>query len=266
MEGTADRQTWKIGHTLGTIGMVAGIIVVGLLSDPISALFSWLIILALLTGFVVVAGHGVTGLALGCFIDGRNRMSLARLQTILWTVVVLSAFLAAALIRISREDVSDPLSIGIPEQLWVVMGISITSLVGSPLILSTKKTKNPQEQELRTTLVNLEKQGEGTSDGGVTHVGQVITKTDPAKASVSDLFRGDETSDAAQLDLGKIQMFYFTLALVIAYGVQLGSLFQGGDQLGALPELSSGVVALLGISHAGYLANKATPSVGAAPS
>lgn len=106
----------------------------------------------------------------------------------------------------------------------------------------------------------MEKQGQDKHE--IDNVGRVATKSDLYKADVSDLFRGDEITDAAQLDLGKVQKFYFTLALLFAYGVQLANLFVGGDSLESLPELSSGMVALLSISHAGYLANKATPSVG----
>jgi hypothetical protein len=73
------------------------------------------------------------------------------------------------------------------------------------------------------------------------------------------MFKGDEVTDCSQLDLGKIQMFYFTLVLVLAYGVQLGSLFLAGQFFESMPVLDSGMVALLGISHAGYLGNKATP-------
>ncbi len=42
-------------------------------------------------------------------------------------------------------------------------------------------------------------------------------------------------SNAAQLDLGKVQMFYFTLVLVFPYGVQLDTLFL--DSSGAVENL-----------------------------
>ncbi len=53
-------------------------------------------------------------------------------------------------------------------------------------------------------------------------------------------------------------MFYFTLILVFAYGVQLGSLFlDSSGVVENLPVLSTGMLALLAISHAEYLTNKA---------
>jgi hypothetical protein len=39
------------------------------------------------------------------------------------------------------------LAIALPEQLWTLLGISTVSLVGSPLILSTKLPKEPTPQE-----------------------------------------------------------------------------------------------------------------------
>ena len=48
----------------------------------------------------------------------------------LWTLIVISAFLAGALANISANSVNpgsiaDPLSIGVPEELWILMGISL---------------------------------------------------------------------------------------------------------------------------------------------
>jgi hypothetical protein len=63
------------------------------------------------------------------------------LQALSWSLVVISAFLAGALANISANPglLADPLSIGVPEELWILMGISFTSLIDSPLILSQKE-------------------------------------------------------------------------------------------------------------------------------
>ena len=77
----------------------------------------------------------------------------------------------------------------------------------------------------------------------------------------ADLFQGEEIGNAAHLDLGKIQMFYFTLVLVLAYVVMLGAMFSrnSGPINNTLPRLPAGIVALLGISSEGYLVNKVIP-------
>ena len=89
--------------------------------------------------------------------------------------------------------------------------------------------------------------------------GLIVENQDPRQARWSDLFRGEETANAAQLDLGKIQMFYFTIVLLIAYAVALGEDLASLSIVTTFPELSEGMIALLGISHAGYLTHKAVP-------
>jgi hypothetical protein len=222
---------------------------------------SWVVILVLLTLFVLLAGYLIKGKLLGCLIDSRNQMSLSRLQTIVWTILIISAFLAEALIR-TRADCPSALAISVPEQLWIVLGISVTSLVGSPLIRNSKKDKDlrgPQESaRVGSNMAKLAGQ-DMVSANDIMRIGRVVVKRDADQARLSDMFKGDEVTDCSQLDLGKIQMFYFTLILVIAYGAQLGSLFLAQHVFESMPVLDSSMVALLGISHAGYLGNKATP-------
>jgi hypothetical protein len=78
-------------------------------------------------------------------------------------------------------------------------------------------------------------------------------------ASFSDIFEGNEVGNAAHVDLGKVQMFFFTIVVAIAYIVALWDVVSAGGIYGAnfsFPELSDGMVALLGISNASYLASK----------
>jgi hypothetical protein len=82
--------------------------------------------------------------------------------------------------------------------------------------------------------------------------GQLVVNTMPEGAQWSDMFKGEESGKAAQLDLGKIQMFYFKLILVLAYAVALGTAFAAdAPKIDEFPLLWPGMVALLGISHPG---------------
>jgi hypothetical protein len=212
---------------------------------------------------VFVAGRGIQGTVWGVLIDEQNRMSLSRLQMFLWTAVVLSALVTITTHNVwtagSLDQIQHALAIGVPQELWLAMGLSITSLVGSPLILSTKKESPPSKAEAaRTKQQVVRQQRVELSDVG--HQGSVLVKAGPSDARIGDLFRGDETGNAARLDLGKVQLFYFTLILVFAYAAALvGSLSAVSGQLKALPTLDASMLALLAISHAGYLANKAAP-------
>jgi hypothetical protein len=123
-----------------------------------------------------------------------------------------------------------PLSVQIPSEVWVLLGISTTSLVASPLI-------KHQSQD------------------------RVVKNQSATEAKLSDFFRGEQTGDFTQLDLGKVQMFFFTAIVIGAYAVALASMFLTRElsAITSLPALDSGVIAMLGVSHAGYLTNKAVP-------
>jgi hypothetical protein len=256
---------WRIWHTLSLLLIIVAIGVLGVTQRPYLGFLGTLV---LLTAFTAIAGHGVVGLWLGVLIDERNKLSLSRLQMVLWTIVVLSGFLAAALWNVSL-GAGDSLKISIPKELWLVMGISTTSLVGSPLILSTKTAEPPAKalssqamakrtEQLDRTKDELERQG--VPKETVLAQGKIVVWKWPWDARLSDLFQGDEIGAAAQLDLGKIQMFFFTLALVFTYGVALSAKFFPGDSaINSFPPLDESMVALLGISHAGFLTNKAIP-------
>ncbi|MDQ3818692.1 MAG: hypothetical protein M3362_13575 [Acidobacteriota bacterium] len=243
--------------------LLAIILVVGLIgwrfpvNAPNQIIEVWLVNMLLLALFAVIAGRGITGVWRGVLIDERNKMSLSRLQLALWTILLLSGFLVAALINIHRGQ-SDPLSIALHPTLWALMGISTTSLVGSPLIKSTKKDAPTNQEEKDKTFKLLESQGVDTTK--VDAQGQIIVNNSPEEASWADLFKGDEVGNAAFLDLGKIQMFYFTLIVWFAYAVALASYLKSiTGKLTAFPDVDPGMLALLGISHAGYLMNKAVP-------
>jgi hypothetical protein len=246
----AEKRASIVPTGLATVVFIA----VGLW-QPLPPLGNWLVMLAALIAFTILVGQAVTRRWQGVLIDERNTISLSRLQLLLWSVVVLSAYLAAALARI-RQGVADPLAIAVPDTLWMLLGISTASLVGSPLVKSTKTTRAVDEGQKDQTFEKLARLGAGTEK--LDTIGQIVTNKDAGDARWTDLFRGEETGNAAQLDLGKVQMFFFTLVLVLAYGVALGRGLAGGP-LAEFPDIAPGMVALLGISHAGYLTHKAVP-------
>jgi hypothetical protein len=255
----ADPQ-WTGWHTVSLVTILAIMVLAGLLFPARHRLGTWVLILLLLAAFAAIAGQGITGLWSGLLIDERNKISLSRLQMTLWSIVVLSGLLTAALSNVASGQ-PNPLGIAVPSELWLLMGISTTSLVASPLIESTKKGVEPSGEEKNHTFALLAKQmrAENIQDT-VTNRGQLVINVQPESAQWSDMFRGEEIGNAAHLDLGKIQLFYFTVVLVLAYAVALGTAFAGSAaRIGEFPALDSGIVALLGISHAGYLTHKAIP-------
>ena len=219
---------------------------------------AWIVIAILILVFAMIAGHGVVGAWRGVLIDDRNVISLSRFQMLLWTVIVLSGFIVAAFCNL-YVGVESPLAIQVPNTLWLLMGISTTSLVGTPLVLNQKKNKQPLAQSFNETVKLLADQGMKPAD--VINVGQVIGNARPSLALWSDMFTGDETSNGAHLDLSKVQMFFFTLIIALTYCAAWLQMFRYSESggVGSFPGLDESVLALIGISHSGYLVSKATP-------
>jgi hypothetical protein len=250
-------SAWTAAHTTSLTVMIAAIFGIEVFLPPHLLLARWLSILVLLVLFVVVAGHGVTGLWLGVLIDANNKVSLSRLQMLLWTVMILSSFLAAVLANIVAGH-PHPLSITIPAELWLLMGISTTSLVGAPLLHNAQKAQPTSEDERESTLRQLARQAIDLSKVAI-H-GHLVVNETPEVARWSDLFQSWETGNVGRLDLSKVQMFLFTVILALAYGAGLATVFGGSiDKITTLPAMDAGMLALLGISHAGYLISQAVP-------
>ncbi len=247
---------WASWHTLTLLGLLIGIVLIEWLVPRELRLYIWLAIMGFMTSFALIAGHGITGRWLGVLIDTRNKVSLSRLQMTLWTVLILSGFLTAVLTNIHAGH-AEPLAIAIPPELWLLMGISTASMVGSPLILNAKRQRAPSDEEKLSALDALARRS--ITPEQVSFRGQLVVNQNVDAAGIADLFQGSETGNLGLLDLGKLQMFFFTLVLLFSYGTALAGLFAAGETIQALPTLDAGMLALLGISHAGYLVNKALP-------
>jgi len=104
---------------------------------------------------------------LGILIDPRNKLSLSRLQMVLWTVLIVSAFSAVALQSGNFGICMDP-------ELWVLMAISTGSAAGAVIIKSTKAGQEPDTSasavKAATALVTLI---------GISHAGYLTVKAAP---------------------------------------------------------------------------------------
>lgn len=229
-------------HLLSLLLIVVIVGFIGAVPLPLLRLWIWLAVLFLLALFAIVAGHGITGMWHGLLIGPRNTFSLSRLQLLLWTLVILSGLLGSALTNI-RAHQPEPLHIAVPVELWLLMGISTTASIGAPMLMN------------RASEVN--KAHEPGSEGSKSNSNEILINSQPSEAHWTDLFRGDRAGTAGQLDLNKLQMFFFTLILVLAYAATLaGSFLETTGKIQSLPGLDPGMMVLLGISHAGFLANK----------
>ncbi|HWU85282.1 MAG TPA: hypothetical protein VN028_08085, partial [Rhodocyclaceae bacterium] len=238
---------WSFPHTLALLAFVLALLYLACTArDYDSPLDLWLGLMALIAAFVLVVGHGINGVWRGAFIDERNVISLSRFQMLAWTVLILAAYMAATLWNLAHRFPLD--AIKLDKTLWILMGISTTSLVASPLILNGKKNKTPDPDQLDRTFSLL-----ADVDGDcLKHQGLVVANCEIRQARWSDMLTGEETGNAAHMDLGRLQMFFFTLVSLLTYAAALLEMFaQAGAPSGntataaiaALPALPEGLLA-----------------------
>jgi hypothetical protein len=220
--------------------------------------WNWIVVMGLVVLFLTVLGSTVTGRSLGIFINERKLMSLSRFQFVLWTVIVISAYLVIALARVKGESVADPLVVQIDWQVWSLLGISAASLVGSPWIGSSKKQKQPRDKKQFVKRLQIA-YGNSKAELDDNREGILYGNRNVSEARFTDMFEGDELGNTQYIDLAKVQMFLFTVIVAVSYGVQVFNMIMFNDLLAdniALPSIHEGLLTLMGISHAGYLGNK----------
>lgn len=212
----------------------------------------------------ILMAHGLhsNGQYLGAFIGNRNTMSLSKFQLILWTVIVLSAYLTIVFerLRAGLVEVPYPLAVNIDWRLWAMMGISVTSNYFSPLILNNKAAKDtPTDDVIAKTAAKYDLDVDKVKSASS---GILYGNPDIRLASFTDIFEGDEMGDTSYVDIAKVQMFFFTVVAIVSYEALVINTIMtlSPKEIVELPVLSEGFLAILGISHAGYLSSKTVTS------
>ncbi len=256
-------MTWiPRGGALVPLGLAGGVVVCAVF--PVTGQQRFVLLETALLAAFLLAGHATVGRPLGALVNERNLFSLSRLQLLLWTAVLLGGYGAMALGRLGSPD---PLGVAVPKELWWLAGISAGSLAGSPLLLAGKAGLVPGPDAAATTADQLVAAGDADTTARTVNdsrVGTLFANPLASDARWRDLFEGDEVGNAARVDVAKLQMLFFTVLLVATYVAALWSalgappiLDAAVQPIASLPAVPEGMVALLGLSHAGYLAQKA---------
>ena len=208
-------------------------------------------------GLFLCLGLAKAGRPAGILITQQNVISLSRLQTALWTMLVLGFFAGIVFIRVAAGS-PDALNVAVSDELWALLGISTTSLVGTPFLLSTRRDKEPVDGA-KASEAAASKFGETANDIASRAQGPLYVNPSPADARFSDIFEGDELSNTQMIDIAKVQMFVFTAVSALVWTCAALKLLSSATILApnvALPTLPTGIVTLIGVSNAGYLLNK----------
>jgi hypothetical protein len=248
--------------------------------------YAWAVYLATIAsalGLIAAFGVAAKSKLAGVFIDDRNRISLSKLQQGLWSIAVLCSVLTIASYRlrygypelsaeaypwlyddgalragVSAADIG-ALTFHIPEELFYAVGLSLGSMVLTPLILRPKGARLPSDEDIiqaETTTVDRPR--------NLRAFGLVHARANPSGARWSDVVKGDEVSNAGHYDLSKLQQLGITLLLIGVYVASVVAALRVSDVLNSLPALDLGLVTLMAVSHAGYLSYKAAPHGGSA--
>lgn len=172
----------------------------------------------------------------GVLIDQRNKITLSRFQLVLWTLLVVATIIVEGMLN-AIWGVKGPLDLAVPHQLWILLGLSSGSAVAAPIVLGMKPPQN-------------------------------LHTKDPNTHAWYDMFYGDEVGNADQVDFSKVQQFFLTVVLVVAYATEIIMILltpgippgaTTTDKMTYFPSLDDGLLALMGVSQVAYIAYKAVP-------
>jgi hypothetical protein len=145
----------------------------------------WGIVAALVLFVIIQAGHRGKREVFGAFIDSRNRYSLARVQVALWSVLVISAWLAIVIVRIAADVGSNQaLNVDIPAAVLGALGISSGSWVVATGVKDRKSRRrttvnwNAKQDEQRARL-------QSEIDQLATHIARLTTRANDSGASAT---------------------------------------------------------------------------------
>jgi len=183
-------------------------------------------------------------------------------------------------VEVPDADCAEPLGITLPPLLWTLMGISLTSAVSSPLLTAFKAQRTTEEDRRRKTAAtktSMTLGGETVEPASFDNAlkeatagmpeeekpkneGALVKKTSWTDARFSDIFMGEEVANFMYVDIAKVQNFLFSVFAVVAYAVAMAIAMSSAASVAkffAFPGLPEGLVAVIGISHGGYLTDKA---------
>ena len=203
---------------------------------------AWLCNLVLVTLFFVFIGLSFEKSWIGVAVDWRQKLSLSRLQMLMWTILIVATLLVTLVWNVAHGGAG----LSIPSTFWLLMGIAGVSAVGDPLILNKKPDTPPA--------------GAPLTPPGMIAYGVVVARPLDTSVSWRDLIMGDELGNASVIDIGKVQQILLTLVAFISYAVAIGDkLFDSTAAIGNFPAMSGDFMSLLAASHAIYLSYKAVP-------
>lgn len=224
-------------------------------------LVAWIAALIAFLGLLALAGARLRGHWSGLLIDRRNRYSLSRLQIVAWTVLAVpSLWIALCNNALRSADVAAIPVLQLEWTLVALMGISLGSMVAAPVALSVKTgaAAMPADMEKGQALAAERQNVDAAS---ISAEGKLLIKETPDDARLSDLLLGEEVGNAGAIDIARLQMLAITVVVWLVYCVTLlRDMLSDTPLVPKFPTFDDTLLALLLVSHAGYLTGKVVPN------
>lgn len=236
----------------------------------------------------IALGLGTTGDIFGVWVSPQNRISLARMQVTLWTIVVFGAYatialfnsgMLAELIQAAQQNAGQKGLLEtlvtfptMPSAILAALGIA----VGSPMISAIIKgnvgnTPDADAIDLADDSQLKDNSGVGRFIDRVKGDGTNLeVREGPGQASLADLFLGETNDNKNLVDVSRLQNMLITFILVSGYGTLLfemvrdispetivGALNNSRSLFPTLPSPGGIFATLLAASHGTYLVSKA---------
>lgn len=163
-----------------------------------------------------------------------NRYSNSKFQMALWFAVVISTYLATLYLRISQAGWEFLGNINIPQNLFLLSGMSALTYGGAKAITTAK-----------------------------VNAAVAAGTPNPKPAGQSDILRDLVQNDANAVDFGDFQMLLITLLAVGTYLAAVFNFMGSVDFFKAvdLPSVDTTILASFGLGHGAYLTKKAAGDV-----
>lgn len=195
----------------------------------------WILWALVLGGSAAWWGQRARRTVLGIFIDSRSRFSLSRFQITVWTILVFSLFAGFFFARVVSGLGAEALAIKIPNELLILMGITVGSTATATAVKVGK--------DLRAT-----------------QPGATLSLKPPSVPRFSQVILEEEGSATGdEVSVTKFQNFWITVVVLVAYIVLASEQISAAataQELSSLPKFDMTLNYLVGISHAGYIAGK----------
>lgn len=205
-----------------------------------SVMFSLVLFILVAAAFIISAllkfAKGIDGL-----------LSVSNVQVILWTGVILAGYLSLAILKGGFLD-------NIPTNLVLLMGISVGSTVAATGIRAIQEPKLQRRwSKVKTAPENTTDPDSGTETWQIETIdGQKFVPKGDVKIVTSGLLSSEKVQ--TELSVAKMQMIAWTLvSLGIFTWLTLSNIMNNNL---VLPDVETGLLTLMGISHAGYNGNK----------